>query len=97
MSPEEILAVFDGSESLQHILDYRDGFFFPAGRDDLVAERRRREARSLGFMDRQRRLLPNFPLPSLPAPASTSALVSRGDPAPFPRDREPLAARSAAG
>jgi hypothetical protein len=56
-TPEEILAVFDGSEALQHIVEYRDGFFFPAGRDDLLAERGRREARSLAFLERQRRLL----------------------------------------
>ncbi len=56
-TPEEILAVFDGSESLQHIVEFRDGFFFPAGRDDLMLERRRREARSLAFLTRHRRLL----------------------------------------
>ncbi|MBI3494248.1 MAG: hypothetical protein HY047_21075 [Acidobacteria bacterium] len=56
-TPEEILAVFDGSELLQHIIEYRDGFFFPAGRDDLLAERRRRETRSRAFLDRHRRLL----------------------------------------
>ena len=56
-TPAEILAVFDGSESLQHIVEYRDGFFFPAGRDDLLAERRRREARSRAFLARHRRLL----------------------------------------
>jgi hypothetical protein len=56
-TPEEILAVFDGSESLQHVVEYRDGFFFPAGRDDLLSERRRREGRSLRFLDRQRRML----------------------------------------
>jgi hypothetical protein len=56
-TPEEILAVFDGSESLQHIVEFRDGFFFPAGRDDLLPERRRREARSLAFLARHRRPL----------------------------------------
>lgn len=56
-TPEEILAVFDGSEFLQHIVEYRDRFFFPAGRDDLPAERRRREARSRAFLERHRRLL----------------------------------------
>ncbi|MBZ5559099.1 MAG: hypothetical protein LAO77_17650 [Acidobacteriia bacterium] len=56
-TPEEILAVFDGSESLQHIVEYRDGLFFPAGRDDLLPERRRRETRSLAFLARHRRLL----------------------------------------
>lgn len=46
----EILAVFEGSELLRDIIEYRDGFFFPAGRGDLVAERRRREARSDAFL-----------------------------------------------
>lgn len=53
----EVLAVYEGSEMLQAIVDYRDGFFFPAGRDDLIAERRRREARSRAFLERHRRLL----------------------------------------
>ena len=53
----EILAVYDGSEMLQHIVEYRDGFFFPAGRSDLVAERARREARSREFLRRHERLL----------------------------------------
>jgi hypothetical protein len=56
-TPEEILAVFDGSEGLRHIVEFRDGFFFPAGRDDLLSERRRREARSLAFLTKHRRLL----------------------------------------
>jgi hypothetical protein len=50
----EILAVYEGSELLQDIVEYRDGFFFPIGRGDLVAERRRREARSDAFLDRHR-------------------------------------------
>ena len=56
-TPAEILAVYDGSELLQAILDYRDGFFFPAGRDDLIAERQRRETRSRVFLDRHVLLL----------------------------------------
>jgi hypothetical protein len=56
-TPSEILAVYDGSELLQAIVDYRDGFFFPVGRDDLIAERRRREGRSRAFLDRHARLL----------------------------------------
>jgi hypothetical protein len=51
-SAAEILAVFDGSALLQQMIEYRDGFFFPAGRGDLVAERRRREARSHAFLQR---------------------------------------------
>jgi hypothetical protein len=53
----EVLAVYDGSELLQAIVEYRDGFFFPIGRADLIAERRRREARSRAFLLRHRRLL----------------------------------------
>jgi len=48
----EILAVYDGSEMLQHMIEYRDGYFFPIGRADLVAERGRREARSIAFLER---------------------------------------------
>ena len=51
-SAAEILAVYDGSEMLQHMIEYRDGFFFPIGRADLVAERARREARSHAFLQR---------------------------------------------
>jgi hypothetical protein len=50
MTSPEILATFDRSRALQRVIEYRDGFFFPAGRSDLVAERRRREARSRAFL-----------------------------------------------
>src|SRR5215213_2413089 len=53
----EILAVYDGSDRLQAVIDYRDGFFFPIGRGDLVAERRRREARGRRFLHQHDRLL----------------------------------------
>ncbi len=56
-TPSEILGVYDGSVFLHAIVDYRDGFFFPAGREDLVGERRRREARSRGFLQQHRRML----------------------------------------
>jgi hypothetical protein len=51
-SAAEILAVYDGSEMLQHMIEFRDGYFFPVGRADLVAERGRREARSVAFLER---------------------------------------------
>jgi len=56
-SAAEILAVYDGSETLQHMIDFRDGFFFPAGRIDLIAERKSREARSHAFLQRHQRIL----------------------------------------
>jgi|SRR5262252_5109373 len=56
-SAAEILAVYDGSEALQQMIDYRDGFFFPAGRIDLIAERKHREARSHAFLRRHERML----------------------------------------
>ena len=51
-TPSEILATYRSSERLQRIVDYGEGFFFPAGRDDLIAERRHREARSRAFLQR---------------------------------------------
>jgi hypothetical protein len=56
-SAAEILAVYDGSEMLQHMIDYRDGYFFPSGRADLVAERAQREARSHAFLERHELIL----------------------------------------
>jgi hypothetical protein len=56
-TPAEILAVYDGSALLQSIIEYRDGFFFPAGRGDVVAERRRREARSRVLLQDHARVL----------------------------------------
>jgi hypothetical protein len=57
MSRDEILATYDGSMRLRSLIEHRDGFFFPAGRADLVGERRRREARSREFLARHTRLL----------------------------------------
>jgi hypothetical protein len=56
-TPTQILTTYDRSQALQTVIDYRDGFFFPAGRHDLVPERRRREARSRAFLRRHRLLL----------------------------------------
>ena len=53
----EVLSVYEGSEMLRNVIEQRDGFFFPAGRSDLVDERRRREARSRAFLDRHALLL----------------------------------------
>jgi hypothetical protein len=56
-TPCEIVAVYDGSERLHAIVEYRDGFFFPVGRADLIAERRRREARGRRFLQQHQRML----------------------------------------
>ena len=56
-SISEILGTFASSAALQAIIEYRDGFFFPAGRERIVVERRRREARSRAFLERHRRFL----------------------------------------
>jgi hypothetical protein len=56
-TPSEILAVFDASQALQAIVEFRDGFFVPKGRADLIEERRRREARSRAFLMSHRLLL----------------------------------------
>lgn len=57
MTPAQIATTFAHSTALAEIIEYRDGFFFLAGRADLVAERRRREARSRVFLARHARLL----------------------------------------
>jgi len=54
---QEILATYASSGRLQAVVEYREGFFFPRGRPELVTERRRREARSCAFLARHRRLL----------------------------------------
>jgi hypothetical protein len=59
-SPSEILAAYRVSATLPLVVDYRDGFFFPVGRRDLVRERRRREGLSRAFLDRHRPLLAAF-------------------------------------
>ncbi len=56
-TPSEILATYRTSDWLQRIVDYWDGFFFPAGREDLIAERRHREARSRAFLHHYRPVL----------------------------------------
>jgi hypothetical protein len=53
-TPSEILQTYDRSPALQHVIEYQDGFFFPIGRADLIDERKRREARSRGFLRRHR-------------------------------------------
>lgn len=57
MTREQILATYDASAAVRSAIEQRDGFFFPAGRGDLVAERRRREARSRAFLARHTRAL----------------------------------------
>jgi hypothetical protein len=52
-----IVAAYERSADLRSLVERREGFFFPRGRADLVAERRRREAHSRRFLDRHRRLL----------------------------------------
>jgi hypothetical protein len=53
----QVMSVYTRSAVLASIIEYRDGFFFPAGRADLIAERRRREARSRAFLERHDRML----------------------------------------
>jgi len=54
LTPSEILSLYERSDALRQIVDWRDGFFFPSGRAGLIAERRRREARSRAFLERHR-------------------------------------------
>ena len=56
-TPTDIMSALHRNERLAAIIEQRDGFFFPAGRADLIEERRRRQARSRAFLQRHRRLL----------------------------------------
>jgi hypothetical protein len=56
-TPSHVLATYNRSEALQSAIEFRDGFFFPKGRADLLDERRRRESRSRAFLRRHRLLL----------------------------------------
>jgi hypothetical protein len=53
----EILTIYAASSGLQAAIDWRDGYFFPRGKDGWIAERRRREAASRTFLRRHRTLL----------------------------------------
>ena len=57
LTPTQILATVRDSAALREIVEYRDGYFFPVGRGELIAERRRREARSRAFLASHRVLL----------------------------------------
>jgi hypothetical protein len=57
MTPTEIVSTVARSQALRAVVEYRDGWFFPAGHQDLVSERRRREARSRAFLESHRALL----------------------------------------
>jgi hypothetical protein len=57
LTRDEIVATFTASPALSAVVGFREGFFFPRGRHDLVAERKRREQRSREFLRRHRRLL----------------------------------------
>jgi len=57
LTAPQIALVYARSAVLPAIIEHRDGFYFPVGRADLLAERRRREARSRAFLERHARLL----------------------------------------
>jgi len=53
----EVLRAYRASRALQGALDYRDGFFFPVGRPELVARRRLREQHARLLLRRHRHVL----------------------------------------
>lgn len=56
-TPTDILHLYQRSPIVAAAVDDQDGYFFPAGRHHLVAERRAREARSRQFLDEHRAIL----------------------------------------
>ncbi len=57
LTRDQILAALESNATLRAIVSHRDGYYFPAGRHDLIAERRSRERRSREFLVRHRWLL----------------------------------------
>jgi hypothetical protein len=57
LTPTEIVSTVTRSQALKTVVAHRNGFFLPVGRDELVDERRRREARSRVFLESHRLLL----------------------------------------
>ena len=57
MPMHDVLATYERSRALRQVVEYSDGFFYLAGRHDLVAERRRREIRSRAFLAQHRLVL----------------------------------------
>jgi hypothetical protein len=56
-TPTEILTAFEHSSALRAIVAFEEGYFFPRGHADLIAERRRRALRSRRFLARHRLFL----------------------------------------
>ena len=54
---DTIAAWWRSSDLLQSTIEHRDGWYFPAGRCDLIETRARREALSRDLLDRDRRIL----------------------------------------
>lgn len=54
---DAIVRCYRSSAFLRQRIEYRDGYFLPRGRGDLIDERRRREASSRALLDRNRWLL----------------------------------------
>ncbi len=57
LSEIELMALYRSSRFLRDRLDYRAGFFVPAGRAEWIAERAKREARSRDLITAHRRFL----------------------------------------
>jgi hypothetical protein len=57
MDEATIVRTYRASAALRRVIEFREGIFFPTGREYLLAERRRRERWSLTFLYRHRLLL----------------------------------------
>jgi hypothetical protein len=81
----EIVSIYQRSDALHKIVGCHQGFFFPAGRSAVIAERRRREARSRAFLARHQlalRLVSAIPFTRLVALSGSVAhrnLEPQGD------------------
>ncbi len=57
LTGDAILAEYESSETLQRVIELREGFFFPRGRFSLVEKRQRRQIDSRSLLERNRWVL----------------------------------------
>ena len=57
LTGDAILAEYESSETLQRVIEFRDGFFFPRGRFGLVEKRQQRQTASNSLLERNRWVL----------------------------------------
>lgn len=77
-----VVDTYLSSLSLQAVLDYREGYFFPKGCSDFIKTRREREMKSRAFLNQHRfvlRLICSIPYTRMVALSGSAAHLNIGD------------------